>query len=324
MRAIAYNQFGRPDEVLTVVDRPEVSPGPGQIRIRVNLASVHNHDYVTVLGRYGYRPELPAIGGSEAVGVIDATGDGAKLAVGQRVGFLNQSGTWAEQVVVSEAAATPIPETIPDEIATQLLSMPVSALALLNSLRLAEGDWVVQNAANGAVGVTLAKLAQARKLNVLNIVRRPTAIGELAAIGITNTISSEDADWKNHAKALVGDARIASAIDSIGGKAANDLADLLSADGELVIFGSLTGQPLELNGGQLLFKELNVRGFWASRLMQRITPGQRAELYRDVLGFAASGDLVLPVGGIFKFEDVTAAMVAHGTAGRGGKILLRP
>ncbi|WER50814.1 zinc-binding dehydrogenase [Cupriavidus sp. WKF15] len=323
MRAICYEEFGNPAEVLKLVERPKESPGPGQVRVRVILASVHSHDFATIQGNYGYRPDLPATGGTEAVGVVDAVGDGAQLSLGQRVSFFNQAGTWTEQVIVPESAVVPVPEAVPDGVAAQLVSMPVSALTLLNSLHLGEGDWLVQNAANGAIGITLARIVQARRLNVLNIVRRKAAIDELAAVGLNNAISSDDVDWKRRAKELVGDARIASAVDSIGGRAANDLVDLLSPEGELVILGSLTGQPLELNG-QLLFKELNVRGFWASRLMQRMTPGERDELYREVLGLAASGNLVLPVGAIFDFEDIEAAMVTHQVPGRGGKILLKP
>jgi D-arabinose 1-dehydrogenase-like Zn-dependent alcohol dehydrogenase len=42
------------------------------VRIRTVLASIHNHDLLTVRGLYGYKPTLPAIGGSEALGVVDA------------------------------------------------------------------------------------------------------------------------------------------------------------------------------------------------------------------------------------------------------------
>ena len=45
-----------------------------------------------------------------------------------------------------------MPDAMPDEAAAQLVSMPFSAIALVDFLDLSEGDWIVQNAANGAVG----------------------------------------------------------------------------------------------------------------------------------------------------------------------------
>ena len=52
-------------EVVVVDDRFAV-------RIKTLLSPIHHHDLWTVRGQYGYKPTLPAIGGSEAVGTVDA------------------------------------------------------------------------------------------------------------------------------------------------------------------------------------------------------------------------------------------------------------
>lgn len=74
MRGNIHTTFGEPADVLIVSDSAIPQPGPGQVRIRTILSPIHNHDLWTVRGSYGYKPELPAIGGSEAVGTIDALG----------------------------------------------------------------------------------------------------------------------------------------------------------------------------------------------------------------------------------------------------------
>lgn len=56
--------------------------------------------------------------------------------------------------------AVPVPDGIPDETAAQLLAMPLSAIALFDDLHVAAGDWMAQNAANGAVGRTLTAVAR--------------------------------------------------------------------------------------------------------------------------------------------------------------------
>ena len=64
------------------------------------MASIHNHDLLTIRGQYGFKPELPAIGGSEAVGIVDAIGDNVKdIKVGQRVAAASVQATWAEYFV---------------------------------------------------------------------------------------------------------------------------------------------------------------------------------------------------------------------------------
>jgi NADPH:quinone reductase-like Zn-dependent oxidoreductase len=75
MRALIHSTFGEPGTVLEVADLPLPEPAPGQTRVRTLLATIHNHDLWTVRGTYGYKPELPARAGTEAVGIVDAVGD---------------------------------------------------------------------------------------------------------------------------------------------------------------------------------------------------------------------------------------------------------
>src|SRR3546814_669818 len=83
MRSAIHHQFGDPTNVLVPGDSPLPEPAPGEVRIRMQLAPIHNHDLLTVRGQYGYKPALPAIGGSEGLGVVDALGAGVEgLAVG--------------------------------------------------------------------------------------------------------------------------------------------------------------------------------------------------------------------------------------------------
>ncbi|MFF1876172.1 alcohol dehydrogenase catalytic domain-containing protein, partial [Kitasatospora herbaricolor] len=163
MRALVHHEFGDPAARLAVEQRPLPQPGPGQVRVRTLLSAIHNHDLWTVRGTYGFKPELPAQAGTEAVGVVDALGpDVDKLAVGQRVTTGGTFGVWAEYFVADAAGLIPVPDALPDEAAAQLVSMPFSALSLLHSLDLKEGDWLIQNAANGAVGRMVAQLGAAR------------------------------------------------------------------------------------------------------------------------------------------------------------------
>ena len=102
MQSLIHERFGEPEEVLHLADQPVPELQADQVRIRTLLAPIHHHDLWTVRGRYGYKPNFPAIVGSEAVGIIDAIGAEVEhLQVGQRVAVASVHGTWAEYFIAT-------------------------------------------------------------------------------------------------------------------------------------------------------------------------------------------------------------------------------
>ena len=324
MRSALHREFGKPADVLIPADSALPEPGPGEVRIRTRLAPIHNHDLWTIRGQYGYKPALPAIGGSEAVGTIDALGEGVQgLSVGQRVNAASGRGTWAEAFVANARMVIPLPDAIPDEIAAQLIAMPLSALMLLEFLKVEAGQWIVQNAANGAVGKTLAMLAPARGVHVLSLVRRDAGADELRALGVANVVSTEQAKWKDAARALLGKTGARAAVDSVGGQASADLMGLLGENGLLVSFGAMSGEAMHIPPGDMIFKHATVAGFWGSKVSREMKAEDRRRLVTELIQRALGGELKLPVDAVFDLEDAAQAAAESLRAGRGGKVLLR-
>ncbi|PVE96014.1 zinc-binding dehydrogenase [Microbacterium sp. TPD7012] len=324
MRALIHSTFGTPEEVLEVQERPVPEPGPGQVRLRIVLSPIHNHDLWTVRGTYGFKPELPAASGTEALGIVDAVGEGVEhLAVGQRVATGGTFGAWAEYILASAAGLVPVPDSLPDESAAQLVSMPFSTMTLLQFLQVEEGDWIVQNAANGAVGRMLAQLGAARGINVLGLVRRSAGVEELRAQGIDNVIATDQDDWKEQAAALIGDARVVAGVDSVGGASAGQVLSLLSEGGTLVAFGAMDSPTMEIASSDVIFKQATVKGFWGSKVIPALDPADRKALFGELFQRIADGTLTLPVAGVFDAADIAEAVRANGTPGRVGKVLLK-
>lgn len=324
MRSVLHHAFGEPADVLVPGDGPLPEPDPGEVRIRMVLAPIHNHDLWTIRGQYGYRPKLPAIGGSEGCGVVDATGEGVEgLSPGQRVATAAGRGTWAECFLAPASMVVPVPDAIPDETAAQLLAMPLSAAMLLEFLQVEPGQWIVQNAANGAVGKALAMLAAARGIRVLGLVRRDAGVDELAAAGVGNVLSTAQEDWKQRAQALLGDDGARAAVDSVGGQASAGLLSLLGRDGVLVSFGAMGGEPMLVPPGDMIFKHATVKGFWGSRVARDMPAADRHRLVGELVRRAAAGELRLPVDAIHPLEDAAKAAAESLRPGRGGKVLLR-
>ena len=325
MRSATYDHFGKPTEVLSIGDRPTPEPKANEVRVKTVLASIHNHDLLTIRGQYGFKPEMPAIGGSEAVGIIDAVGSDVKnLKVGQRVAAASVQATWAEYFVAVEDMVFPMPDSLDDEMAAQLIAMPLSALMLIEFLELKSGQWVIHNAANGAVGKSLAMLAAARGINTINVVRSGDAIKELEALGIKHNINTSDDDWKDQVKAILGDEKISAAVDSIGGESSNDLLALLGHGGTLASFGIMSGKPMVLNPTHIIFKQATIKGFWGSKISQEMSVENKQRLVDELIERANNGNLKLPVEATFDLADILKAVDGKMQSEKNGKVLLKP
>lgn len=324
MRALIHSTFGEAEDVLTSEERPIPAPGPGQVRLRVVLSPIHNHDLWTIRGTYGFRPELPAASGTEALGIVDAVGDGVDhLRVGQRVATGGSFGAWAEYIVTGAAGLIPVPDSLSDETAAQLVSMPFSAISLLHFLDVRPGEWIIQNAANGAVGRMLAQLGAARGVNVIGLVRRSAGVDELRTQGIDLVVATDDADWRDAVTRLTGGAPILAGVDSVGGSSAGEVLSLLAENGTLVVFGAMKAPTMEISSSDVIFTQATVKGFWGSRIIQQLDPQVRSELFSELIQRVSDGTLTLPVAGVFDAADVADAVRMSKTAGRVGKVLLR-
>ncbi|MBB2975579.1 NADPH:quinone reductase-like Zn-dependent oxidoreductase [Microbacterium endophyticum] len=325
MRAVIHHEFGEPSDVLTVEDVATPEPSVGEVRVRTLMSPVHNHDLWTIRGTYGFKPELPARAGTEAVGVIDALGEGVDhLTVGQRVATGGTFGVWAEYFIAKAAGLIPVDDAAPDEVASQLVSMPFSALALLDWLDLSEGDWIIQTAANGAVGRLLAQLAPTRGVKVVGLVRRDAGVAELAAQGIDGVVSTESEGWEDRVAEITGGAKIVVGIDSVGGDASNDVVSQLGEDGTLIVFGAMGAPTMTISSGSIIFKNITVKGFWGSRVMGSLDPKRRGELFTELLTRVGDGTISLPTEAVYSLDQVRDAAAANFVAGRAGKVMLKP
>jgi NADPH:quinone reductase-like Zn-dependent oxidoreductase len=322
MSAAVFRSFGEPQDVIAVeqVEIPEV--GADEVLVKTTLTSIHNHDLLLIRGEYGIKPHLPAIGGSEAVGVIAAAGSAVSdLAKGMRVAVGGANQTWAEYFVVKATLAVPVPEGMDDATAAQIISMPLGSVLALNQFDTRKGDWIVLNAANGAVGKVIAAAGRARGLNIALLVRRETARADLEKLGFGDIFVTEGRHWQDALRRTIGTARVAGGIDMIGGEATGEIASFISEDGLLLGFGAISNQPFMVDIADLIYKQITMRGYWSLKAFQQLRPDQVGDLVGEVFTLVTTGQLVLPVDQIFPLARGAEA-VAASVASRNGKILI--
>ena len=71
MKAVIYEEFGDPSQVLKLTDKDAPQPKAGEVRVRTILSPINPSDLMSIRGGYTYEPRLPATPGFEGVGIVD-------------------------------------------------------------------------------------------------------------------------------------------------------------------------------------------------------------------------------------------------------------
>ncbi|RKF22563.1 alcohol dehydrogenase [Altericroceibacterium spongiae] len=325
MKAAIFDEFGDPAEVLSAAETEMPEPGADEVRVRTGLAVIHNHDLSLVSGNYGYQPELPAIGGSEAMGVIDKVGEGVgNLKPGMRVATGFTSGTWAEYFTVKADYVVPLPDTVADEAAAQMLAMPLSALFAIETLGAKKGDWILQSGGTGAVAKVVAQLGKAWGIGVVNLVRREHAVAELEELGIGNAVVTASEDWPDRVAEIVDGEPITGIIDSVGGDLAGQMLHLMANNGLFLSFGAMSGEALQLSPRDLIMKQAEVKGFWLGKMLETMPIEKLRQSIGALVELLSEGSVTLQTGNIYSLDRIGEAVKAAREKARGGKILIRP
>jgi mitochondrial enoyl-[acyl-carrier protein] reductase / trans-2-enoyl-CoA reductase len=317
MRQVVHRRCGPPADVVEI-DRVDIpTPGPGEVLVELEAAPIHPAELLMFEGRYGYGPSVPPLprkAGTEGVGRVV----GGRLQ-GTRVALAGVDGVWSDFAVLPEAHAVTLPESVSrDQLAMGVVN-PQSALLLLSDFaELRPGDWVVQNAANSAVGRILDAVARRRGVHVVNVVRSTAAAERLTT---ASPVLVDAPDLPERVAEVTGDGAVL-AIDAVGGTATDRLARTLAEGGTVVNYGLLSGEPCVLDPALCVFHGVTLTGFWMPRSLRARTPEERSTLLTAAFDLLAEGAFTVPVERTYPLDEVGEAVEHAGRAGRHGKILL--
>jgi len=326
MRAIVFEQFGEPADVLRVREVADPEPGAGEVRVRMIASPVNPSDLMVVRGRYGVLPRLPATPGFEGVGVVDRAGPGlvGKLVKGKRVAVLNsKGGNWAEYAVIPARQARPVPADLPDDQVATFFVNPASVLAMVRHvLKVPRGEWLLQSAAGSALGRMLIKLAKNDGIRTINVVRRREAIDQLNELGPDAVISSSDGPIPDQVRRVTGSDGVRYALDPVGGETGMGVFQSLADEGKMLVYGTLSQQPILIDPRLMIAGHRVVEGFWLGQWMRQQYVPTLLLLFREIGRSIRSGVLATEVGARFPFDQIADAAREAEVLGRKGKILI--
>ncbi len=332
MKAVLFEQFGEPADVLRVKDIAPPQPKPGEVLVRMLLSPVNPSDLMTVRGVYGKQPKLPATPGYEGVGVVEAAGGGllGKLLVGKRVALLNGiSGNWQERTVTLAKQAVPLPSNLASEQGATFFVNPTTAFAMTRRvLAVPPGDWLLQTAAASELGKMVVRLGRRFGFRTLNVVHRTEQAEALKSLGADAVVVFEPTrqshdELRDDVRRIAGDHGIRFAIDPVGGATGSAVVKCLAPGGRMLVYGTLSSEPLSFSPRDLMTPSASLEGFWLARWLPRLNLLKKLKLIRTVSGLIREGVLSSDIGEVFPLDRIADAVRAAETPGRSGKVLLR-
>jgi trans-2-enoyl-CoA reductase len=322
-KAIVFSEHGKPDEVLRLEECELPHPEAGEVSLHMLAASVNPSDLGIIGGTYGTLPPLPAVAGLEGIAEIMEIGkEVPNLSLGDRVRIPHGIGAWQTHLIAPAKGLMKIPRGIPiEQAATAFVNPPTALLLLQEVTNLEPGDWVIQNAANSAVGIAVIQIAKHLGLRTINLVRREELSKPLIEIGADIVLLDND-DYPKALEDITNGLRPQLALNSIGGQSAYRLCKTLGRGGTHVTFGAMTGEPTRFPTRYLIFNDIQLTGFWVTRWLEEAGPETTDAIYLKIFDLLAKGIIQTKIEATHPLKEFRKA-IAHNAQPRLGKVLLK-
>ncbi|KAI9144711.1 hypothetical protein BKA69DRAFT_1020642, partial [Paraphysoderma sedebokerense] len=294
-QTFVFENYGSPQEVLKVKSHQLPPLDPYSVYIQFLAFPINPADINQVQGTYPVKPllvdNLGYIGGNEGVAKVIQVGEKVKsLKKGDWVipghaGF----GTWRTHAAAHQDDLVRISSDISPISAATLSVNPCTAYRMLRDfVDLKQGDVIIQNGANSAVGQAVIQLAAAWGYKSINIVRDrpnlPQLVEELKALGATYVVT--DSNLRKESKSIssvLGGRTISLGLNCVGGKSATEVARTLGQNGVLVTYGGMSREPVTLPTSLFIFKNLAAKGFWMTRWSSQASLSERQSMFEDIV-----------------------------------------
>lgn len=324
MKAWRAETFGKPSEVLKLVDIDVPVPGPGEALVRVLATNIGLPDRMMLEGRYFLVPNPPVTPGQEVVGIVEAAGPGYPYAVGTRIiggaNFTTGSGGLAEYCLSPGNGAVPAPDDMPDEQAAAFLgTFHVAFVGLVNRARAKPGETLLVLGGSGGTGSTAIQLAKALGLIVIATVRDAKKAAFCREQGADHVINLGSGSLGEQVRALTGGKGADIVYDTVGSPLTEQALDAIAIGGRYVLIGFAGGSDFPtIEPLKILMHGISVTG----ALHSVRTPDERDEAITVLGRLFSERKIAMPIDQVIAFADVPGALDRLGGAVN-GKLIAR-
>jgi NADPH:quinone reductase len=322
MQAWLAREYGPWRDVLERGEAARPSPGPGEVLIRVRAAGVIYADLLTIAGRYQIKPPTPFAPGFEAVGIVEATGEGCAWRVGDRVVVVDVAGAWAEYAIGRAEATFAVPEAMSDaEAAGFVVNYHTAWFGLFHRGQLKPGETLLVHGGAGGVGTAAIQLGRAAGARVIATAGSREKVEVCRGCGAEAVIHHREEDFVARVMEITGGEGADVIYDPVGGDVFDRSTKCIAMDGRLVVIGFAEGRIPEIKANRLLLKNFSVGGFFFRSYRER-KPELVARAHEE-LSRGYEGGAIRPV--IFReygFGQLSEALGAIESRASYGKAVL--
>lgn len=261
MRAIEIREPGGPD-VLRPCERPQPTPGRGEVLIRVHAAGVNRPDVLQRKGGYAPPPGASDLPGLEVAGVIEGGDlDGSGYRVGDAVCALVAGGGYAEFCAAPAGQVLPVPRGLSY---AEAAGLPETYFTVWSNVfdrgRLGPGESLLVQGGSSGIGVAAIQLAAALGHTVFATAGAADKCRACEALGAARAIDYRNEDFVEAVRAATGGRGVDVILDMVAGSyVAREIA-CLADDGRLLLIATLGGAKAEIDAGAVLRRRLTITG----------------------------------------------------------------
>jgi NADPH2:quinone reductase len=323
MKAVVVEKYDTIDNIpLREVALPDVAAG--QVRVKVQAASIGFVDGLKVQGLYQTKDALPFTPGTEFAGVVDAVGSGVTgFAAGQSVMGMTRSGALAEYIVVPAASLTPIPDGIAPEAAAAFRANYLTALYALSERGLLKpGEILLVLGAAGGVGIAAVQVGKLMGARVIAAASTEEKRKFAVSHGADATVDYTQANWRDALKQLTGDHGADVIYDPVGGEVSVQAFRSIAWNGRHLVVGFAAGKIPALPFNLPLLKGGVLTGVDIAQIARR-EPEAEKRVTAQLLAWLQEKKLVPVVGQVFALADFREAFKTMQARAALGKMVVR-
>jgi len=300
MRAYQLNQFGT--EHLAIVDQAATRPGPGQVLVRMQAASLNFRDHLMVNGQLYRDVALPMTPVSDGAGTVLEVGEGVtRFKPGDRVSTFYKArwlaggmrpewegadlggpgpGAMRELACYDAYALAHAPSHM---TAVQAATLPIAALTAWTALeqaRLSTGQSVLL-LGTGGVSLFALQLAKARGAKVILLSSSDEKLARAQALGADIGINySKLPEWGAAVREANGGRGVDAVIETVGASTFAQSVEAVAMHGFIGIVGFMGGREAALPLVPAILKRVHLQGISVASLEEHERMVQALEAVR--------------------------------------------
>ena len=315
MKALMITRLGGPESI-ELQQVPEPVAEAGQVLVRVEAGGVNFADIMTSQGGYPGAPQPPLIAGREFAGVDQNTGK-------RLMGYV-QWGAFAESLAARRELLWPVPEGWSSE---QAAAFPVNyftayfAYWKAGLLEKPQGAKVLIHAVAGGVGTAAVEIGKILGVEMYGTSSSDEKLAKVKELGLQHAINYKLNDYEDVIREMTKGQGVDAVFEMLGGEHTGKSTRCLRDFGRVIIYGSATGRPAQLDSRALYAKGASVHGLWLTYLSGKAD--LMAQAWKQLSQWVAEGKLHPVVGHVLPMERVAEAYKLLLERRNFGKVVLK-